>query len=247
MDIASFVEPATEGLVNDFIATMPESYRATYSPEVVQQHALLAIGRRSRPAHVGLFSGANGQPALCVVAPDMPGLLAAISASLMLEGFDVAQAEAYTRTTQQGEREAVDLFWVRRRGASERGPLSDVDVAATQATLNDVLEGGGMARPRSRRATVAQPSGKETTVRFQQRRHVPWWTLELETNDRSGLLLAVTSALYGEGVHIIGSRIQTRGPRVYDRFDIVEGDGSPIQGSRLRRLQLAVLAAVDGS
>ena len=59
------------------------------------------------------------------------------------------------------------------------------------------------------------------------------------------MLLAVAEALFKEGVQIVGSRIRTGGERVLDRFDLLELDGSRKLGTRLQRIQLAVLAAVD--
>ena len=60
------------------------------------------------------------------------------------------------------------------------------------------------------------------------------------------LLPAITGALFPEGIQIIGSQVTTRGLRVHDRFYVTEADGSRLAGTRLQRIQLAVLAAVDG-
>jgi UTP:GlnB (protein PII) uridylyltransferase len=71
-------------------------------------------------------------------------------------------------------------------------------------------------------------------------------TLQVHTNDRSGLLLAITGALVSENIQITGSRVTTDGTRVRDTFDLVQADGSRIPRGGLQRIQLAVLAAVDG-
>jgi [protein-PII] uridylyltransferase len=70
-------------------------------------------------------------------------------------------------------------------------------------------------------------------------------TLEVETGDRSGLLLALAQALFQQRVQIVSSKVKTTGTRVFDRFSIVELDGSPISPHRRLEIQVAVLTAVD--
>ena len=45
-----------------------------------------------------------------MVADDRPGLLATISAALVLCGLDVIEAEAYTRRVEGEHDEAIDVF-----------------------------------------------------------------------------------------------------------------------------------------
>jgi [protein-PII] uridylyltransferase len=228
----------------DFLATMPERYRREFEPAAVRQHARIAAARGARPAHAGRFVSGPGA-GLCVVAPDAPGLLAAISAALMLEGFDITRADAYTRRASEQSYEAVDLFWVRRMSSERSLPLSEEDALAVRNALLELLREGGVGRSPLRSLAGISPGTAETRVRFSEPAGVPWLTLELESNDRPGLLSVVASTLYAEGVQIVGSRIRTHGLRVHDSFDLLEGDGSPIAGTRLQRIQLAVLTAVD--
>jgi len=69
--------------------------------------------------------------------------------------------------------------------------------------------------------------------------------LEVETGDRSGLLFALASALFGQRVQILESEVHTENERVYDRFRLVEFDGSPIDASRRLEIQVAVLTVSD--
>ncbi len=238
---------APPGSIVDFLESMPVRYRQRFDSASVRQHARIAHERGTQPARVGRFAvGQPEGPALCVVAVDAPGVLAAISASLMLEGFDIMQAEAFTRRPPTGEPEAVDLFWVRRTLSDHRGPLADEDAQAVQATLLPLLRGEVGIRRRTMPPRAATPAAAETSIHFVEREAEPWLTLEVQTNDRSGLLLAITAALLGESVQITESRITTDGHRVHDRFDLVHADGSRIGQGRLQRIQLAVLAAIDG-
>ncbi len=236
----------TEAFIEELLATMPHRYREQFSRAEIQEHARVVLGRGPLPAHAGLCGAARGEPALCVVADDLPGLLAAISASLMLEGFDIDEAEAFTRRSTRGKVEAISLFRVRRRRREEWAPLETADVTAVRETLLEVLGGREALRLQAQALAGTSPGIAETHVRFLDHPAEARLTLELETNDRTGLLLAVSTALFAEGVQIIGSRVRTQGPRAIGRFDLVEADGARIAGTRLQRIQLAVLTAVDG-
>jgi [protein-PII] uridylyltransferase len=236
-----------EPRVADFVMSMPKRYREQVDWSAAREHARIVWERGRQPAHAGLFdAGDEAGPGLCVVAPDAPGLLAAISASLMLEDFDVQQAEAYTRKVPDGGHEAVDLFWVRRQRSGAQAPLTEEDVTAVRSTLIELLSSGGTLRRRIPALPATTAGSAETSVRFVEHPSRTWLSLELETVDRTGILLAVTSTLFAEGVQIIGSQITTRSQRAHDLFYITEADGSRIAGSRLQRIQLAVLAAVEG-
>ncbi|HYO97899.1 MAG TPA: hypothetical protein VER33_25510, partial [Polyangiaceae bacterium] len=89
------------------------------------------------------------------------------------------------------------------------------------------------------------PSAWETVVRFIENADGNFSTLEVETGDRSGLLLALSQALFQQGVQIIGSQVKTVGGRVYDRFHIVELDNSAIGAPRRLEIQVAILSALD--
>lgn len=235
-----FAEPR----VIDFVVSMPERYRVEVDWAAAREHARIAWERGRLPAHTGLFTSGDG-PALCVVAPDAPGLLASISASLMLEAFDVRQAEAYTRKTPGGD-EAVDLFWVRRQGSDVTALLTQRDAHAVRSTLIELLTSRVTPPPLTPPAPRMTAGSAEARVRFLDNPGKNWMTLEVETLDRTGILLAITTALFAEGIQIIGSQITTRAQRAHDRFFITEADGSRIEGTRLQRIQLAVLASVEG-
>jgi UTP:GlnB (protein PII) uridylyltransferase len=238
---------AGEHLVEDFIASMPKRYRKEFSLALARQHAHIAASRGSRPIYADLFSGGNlDGPGLCVVAPDSPGLLAVICTGLMLEDLDITRADAYTRRTSNGDYEAVDLFWVRRSPFERPAPLTESDLSAVQSALNELLRHGQVYRRAHATLLGISPGTSETSVRFCENYDVPWLTLELESNDRPGLLAVITNTLAAEGVQIVESRIRTHGLRVHDSFDIIESDGTCPTGTRLQRLQLAVFSAIDG-
>jgi [protein-PII] uridylyltransferase len=233
--------------VSAFLATLPESYRKNFDTSAAAAHLRIARERESAPANVGsFFSSRVPGSAICVVADDRPGLLATISAALVLCGLDVIEAEAYTRTQPGRAAEAVDVFWVRHEDATKRAARVNKDqIAELRQTLIGLLD-GKLERKRDPSIRVpATPSASETVVRFIEGADGVFSTLEVETGDRSGLLLALSQALFSQRVQIVGSQVKTTGTRVYDRFHIVEFDGSPITPARRLEIQVAVIAAVD--
>jgi UTP:GlnB (protein PII) uridylyltransferase len=102
--------------VNAFRRSLPPSYGNRFTRAQVGAHARIAQMREGSLVSVGGFSGARRSAlGVCVVAKDQPGLLAKLSGCSAEAGYEISDAEAYTRTAPNGESEAVDLFWVRRR------------------------------------------------------------------------------------------------------------------------------------
>ena len=98
----------------EFASSMPESYRKNFDGRAMAAHFAIAEARGDELVSVGSFPSSRPGTALCVVAEDRPGLLATISASLVLSRLDVIEAEAYTRRRSDTAVEAVDIFWVRQ-------------------------------------------------------------------------------------------------------------------------------------
>lgn len=210
-------------------------------------HYAIAEARGDEPVSIGVFPSGRAGTALCVVAEDRPGLLATISASLVLSRLDVIEAEAYTRRRTSSATEALDVFWVRHDPPELRNePVGPEHVAQLKSTLVGLLAGKlDAARIGEPTRHVATPSAVETVVRFIEDRDGSFATLEVETGDRSGLLLALSQALFNQRVQIVASQVKTTGTRVFDRFSIVELDGAPISATRRLEIQVAVLSAID--
>jgi [protein-PII] uridylyltransferase len=242
------VTSSTRDPLPSFEASMPESYLKNFDGVAVAEHARLATSGTSRAVRVGAFPSERAGTALCVVAPDRPGLLATISAALVLERLDVIEAEAYTRRRPGHPDEAVDIFWVRHDLPERRDePVTADDIESLRSTLAGLLDGRVDRERASDPGFVRSPtpSSVGTVVRFLEGDDGSFATLEVETGDRSGLLLALAQALFQQSVQIVASQVKTNGTRVFDRFSIVELDGKPIGAPRRLEIQVAVLTAVD--
>jgi [protein-PII] uridylyltransferase len=230
----------------EFASSLPESYRKNFDGRAMAAHFAIAEARGDELVSVGSFPSSRPGTALCVVAEDRPGLLATISASLVLARLDVIEAEAYTRRRPDFIDEAVDIFWVRHDPPDLRKEsIGPEHVAQLKSTLIGLLAGkldrSRIGEPRP----TPTPSAVETVVRFIEGSDGSFATLEVETGDRSGLLLALSQALFNQRVQIVASQVKTTGTRVFDRFSIVEFDGSPIGAARRLEIQVAVLSAID--
>lgn len=241
------VRPISPDEYETFISSMPSSYGKKYDQSAVSQHFALTKNRGEKPVRVGLIADANKNAALCLIADDRPGLLATISGAMVHCGLDVVDAEAYTRRLGGGRFEAIDLFWVRKQSASP-GALTDADAQKLEELLSNTLLG------KHRLATLVPPAAgtdstplhqSDTRVRFIEDSDGGLGTLEVETGDRSGLLWSLSRALFEHRVQIITSQVRTREGRVFDRFEIVEIDGSPINETRRLEIQVAVLGAIE--
>ncbi len=218
----------------EFARSLPEAYRQRFNPAEIAAHAHIAYKRGDRSVSVGTFpSRESSDYAICVAAPDRPGLLSLISRALNECGYDIDSAEAFRRQVEPPE--ALDVFWV-------RSPKSlDAEHIENFAHVLELLVDGAL----SEHPVVIGPAGADgTTVRFMEGADGGLAVLEVETTDRSGLLYAITRALHRAEVQIVTSQIRTHGTHVFDRFTIEELDGSPISNERRWAIQVAVLSAL---
>jgi UTP:GlnB (protein PII) uridylyltransferase len=233
--------------LKNFSASLPGSYRNRYGTEEIRLHASIARTRGTLPARVGVVPLEGDGLGICVVAKDSPGLFSNIAAALRLQGFDIVHAEAYTRRTETGEREVLDLFrlQVQQGRALDTSAATDI-AAAISSTLHDLLA-GKLDPSQALPAPQPEPLGTfhDTRVRFIEGDDGALSTLEVETDDRSGLLLTLARALSSQKVSVERSEVRTLNSRVLDRFTLAEHDGSPISDARRLNIQVAVISAIE--
>lgn len=230
--------PERKDHLDRFLRTMPPDYRASYSDETIELHRQVCERRGSATFEVGMFESRRGLVGLCIAAVDRAGLLALITEAFLVCGMDVVAGDTFTRNLGTSK-EAVDLFWVRSPTGAE---LSENDVTKLRTTLLGLAASYATPVP----AAVGAPVGtSNSTVRFIEDENGSLSTLEVETEDRSGLLLALSRALHAQRAQIVRSEVRTEGNRVLDRFVITEVDGSPVSAGRRLEIQVAVLSATE--
>jgi [protein-PII] uridylyltransferase len=234
--------------VASFEGSMPDRYRATFDARAIQEHAAIVARRAGSPVQVEVWQRLpNGGAVLCVVAEDRPGLLAFISAALVVQGIDISAARAYTRTHPKTERaEAIDFLWV-KRVAEPALPFGEADVARISEVVMSLITGKATVESvlrKGRPLHEAMP-GAPARVTFDGSPDQGPAQLTVEAVDRPGLLLAITQALFRAGVQIVTSDATTHEGRVVDRFTLVEADGTPMGRPRRVTVQAEVLAAIE--
>lgn len=225
---------------------MPEAYRHRHDAREVEIHARIAARRGASLVHIELCPGPLQPDAgrwLCIVTDDRPGLLSLLSAAIAAHSLDILAARAYCRSRRGTADEAVDLFAVRRLKEPISGPLSDRDIRAVRATVESLLRGEtSVSRLERHGAETSRPSGGPPTAVYFADSEPD--LLRVETNDRPGLLLAVTLAIFKEHLSIVRSHVTTIAGTARDEFHIAELDGSPLADARRKLVIERVRAAV---
>lgn len=237
--------------ISSFMQTLPPAYQTSQPEAVRREHWTLSRSRRQTGALIQLSALGRAESAdaltLCLVAEDRPGLLSAITAALARGGLDILHAETLTRACPGHPPEAVDVFLLERQADPNcREPLSKEELAAIRAALGGLLEGRlkwTSAVAQNALAPMSDRTG--TRVRFLEDDEGALSVLEVETGNRSGLLLALARAFAAQEVTILRSEVRTDAARVLDRFTLVELNGDPISEERRLQVQVAVLSAVD--
>lgn len=230
--------------LTQFVESMGPEYSNTYPASVIEAHARIAMRRRGL-VEIGVFERQPKLTGLLIVGADRAGFLSLVSEAFVLCGVDVADAEAFTRDIEGGK-EAVDMFWLRRLDGNEGHALNDLDVERIRTALVALLDGSLPSGARPPTTSLPAPSGRTNTrVRFLEDDSGALSTLEIETENRAGLLLAVSRALYAQQVQVVRSEVHTIGDRVVDRFRVAELDGSPVAPERRLEIQVAVLSAAE--
>lgn len=237
------IDPAQ---IAEFLKSLPARYAQAFDATAIEQHARISMGRRGRPVNVGSFaSKARAGTALCVVAPDRPGLLAMLSRGFVACDLDIIGAEVFTRHSPGHSDEALDLFWVRRQMKQRTDLLEPSEVHRLRRAFANLLAHPSYDLLPAAASTSQYPAPAGTVVRFVDNGAGDLVTLEVETDDRNGLLLGLCQALFMEQVQIVGSRIRVRDGRTSGQFEIVGSSTEAISHRRRDAIKAAVLAAID--
>jgi [protein-PII] uridylyltransferase len=242
---------ARRAFLAEFIGSMPERYLLANTPAAIVAHAELARTHTGKPASIALVPSRHPEAAeICVIAPDRPGLLAAITAAIAASRLEVHAAQIHTRAVAGAAVDAVDLFWVRDRGEGASGvaralPKLERDLAAILAGEASPIE---LARRRGQAQRAERSSPKvKIQVSVDDRASPRHTVIEVVARDRPGLLFSISEALHGLRLSISVAKINTEGSRVADVFYVSEADGSKVApGKRSVEVQTTLLAALEG-
>ncbi len=250
-----------KAFLDEYMDTMPERYLLSNSPREIAAHAEVALRARrssvtaaivpSRHPDVAELCVVVGEdspgPGLCVITKDRPGLLAAITAAIAANGFEVHAAQIHSRTLPDGGIQAVDLFFIRSQlsggeGVEQALPKLENDL---RRVLGGEVTPRELARRRSSSRWSERPSPIVTTeVVIDNRASSRFTVIEVLTKDRPGVLFALAEALHHLGAAITIAKINTEGTKVVDVFYVTTEDGSKLDADRAERTRQGLLSAL---
>ena len=177
------------------------------------------------------------EPRVTIVAPDKPGLLAAVTGVLSLHGLDVRSADV---AGEDGV--ALEVFAV--QPGHGRWP----DWERVGADLDDVLHGRIQLDEQLAKKAAAYESGhpakRATDVRvtLDNAASANSTVLEVRAADQVALLHRITSTLFENGLDVVAARACTLGDDVVDAFYVKDGTtgGKVTDSARLKVLSESV-------
>ncbi len=226
-----------------FLDGLPRRYLLSHSPEQVIAH--LAMATRLPEDRVQLeLRQLNQHYELTVVTGDHPGLFSTITGALYGWGMDITKASAFSNSAAV----IVDSFYFKDRfrtlefNPSERDRFkrSVVQVLTAEASLDKLLQ----SRLRSDQKTAKLKV--ETHLRFDDVSSPTSTLLEVTTQDRPGLLHAISAALAAEHCSIEVALVDTEGAAAHDVFYLSSG-GAKLDSGHQRRIEWALMAELDNA
>lgn len=252
------IAPPTFGedeVVGHFNALPPRYFLLRSSPEILMD---LAMAHRFmhrqlteqenplEPIIVWHHEEHRGYSQVKVCTWDRSRLFSSIAGALTAAGLNILSAEIFTRT----DGIVIDTFLVTN---AQTGVLASAeDQARFERTLNEVLAGNldlhELLRKRKRAVSFSalmQGEQMPTTIRFDNDPEATRTVLDLETEDRVGLLHAISSSLADLGIDISIAKICTEKGAVLDSFYVSEAGGRRIvDRARQRQVELKLRKAI---
>jgi [protein-PII] uridylyltransferase len=214
------VRVASSPAITARIATAPRAYVLSQAPEALARQAALCEPRLGRDeVRANVIAEGAGRWRVEVAALDRLGLLSRETAVLGELGLDIR--DAVVSTWPDGM--ALTSFGVHRA----EPPIAEEVTCRLGASLADEL-------------TSEPLDGLEVTF---DDTASPWHTMcRIETEDRPGLLHAITAAFAAAGASVHSARITTEWSAVADTFELTDATGMKLDPGCQRRI-LELLAS----
>ncbi len=225
--------PANAGFIKGF----PLRYLRAYSATEIDGH--LQLFELSRPAGVAVrLDPKEGAYRLTVVALDKPSLFASFAGAISSFGLDILKAEAFSNATGV----ILDTFVfadpkrMLQQNPTEADRLSDLirRIALGKTDAQRLMRGRALPDP-GRRATPPQ-------VQFDSEACPSATLVEIETQDRPGLLYSLATVFSSNACNIDVVLVDTKGHRAIDVFYVAH-EGRKLSPDMQARLKEKLLAA----
>ncbi len=234
--------------VADFLADMPDRYFFSTPEADIPGHFELVRQFAEEPVVTQVVHFPEREfSEFTVVARDQPGLFSKLAGVLTASGMNIVTAQI--TTSNRGV--ALDVFRVSHLERSaiaasadrwERIQIAVGNVIAGELDVEQLIAAAQRPSILSRR--VVPRVG--TTVEIDNRVSDDYTVVDIYTQDRVGVLFAITNALYHLGASIHLAKITTNVDQVLDVFYITDASGEKISDAQeLERIRTTVLAALQ--
>jgi [protein-PII] uridylyltransferase len=221
----------------EFIKGFPLRYLRAHPSAEIAEH--LQLFELSRPTGVAVrLDQVEAAYRLTVVARDKPSLFASFAGAISSFGMDILKAEAFSNATGV----ILDTFVfgdpkrMLQQNPSEADRLIDLiqRIALGKTDANRLMRGRGLPDA-GKRATPSQ-------VQFNSEACPGATLVEIETEDRPGLLYSLATVFSSNSCNIDVVLVDTKGHRAIDVFYVAQG-GQKLSTDMQAKLKERLLAA----
>jgi [protein-PII] uridylyltransferase len=254
--VAELMGESEQSLASWF-ETVPDRYIVLTAPKQIARHIALTRRRRGPVATEVVHRARRGSSELTVVADDAPGLLAKLAGVLVAHRVDVLSATITSRripgdASTAPRTEAVDVFVTRDRYG--RVITDEKRWAKIEEDLGRVLSGQVPVERviEERRERGGLPErvvpAVVTEIEVDNNVSAEFSVVDVFTQDRPGVLYAITKTLAALQLDIHLSKVATEAARVADVFYVREAaGGGKLSPARIEEVKQALersLAAI---
>ncbi len=225
------IGPSGGAALERFLADMPDRYFLSTPEAEIPRHFAMARGLEEEPivTHVAHFPEREFSE-FTVVTRDQPGLFAKLTGVLRAHGMNIVGAQI----TTGGSGTALDVFRVSHldRAAIARSDdrWTRIEVATAKVIAGE-LDVEAMVAAAGRPSVLGEKVVPHVATSVEIDNHVSedFTVIDVYTQDRVGVLFAITNALYHLGLSIHLAKITTSVDRVFDVFYVTDARGMKIE------------------
>jgi [protein-PII] uridylyltransferase len=240
---------ASDQEISDFLELMPERYFLTVPEADIVAHfeAMRALGDRRLVCRHRHFPDLEFSEFIVVTA-DQPGLFSKVAGVLTANYLNILSA----RITTRADGIALDVFHVSHLQGARALAMEEDRWLRVERDLEGVLSGEQDIAALVSTNQRARLAGKKfvrrvpTEITVDNRSSEKFTVVDVFTQDRIGLLFAITHTLFQLGYKIHLARISTNADQALDVFYITDRGGNKIvELERMRALRAALVERLE--
>jgi [protein-PII] uridylyltransferase len=207
----------------------PSRYLLNNSPEIISNHILLCYNLEEKTLAFDVRQKPDkGYYDILIATPDSHGLFYKVCGVMVYHNMNILDAQIDTRS----DGIAMDILRVNHTNGDEY--VDQEEWKAIQDDLEKVIDGRVRVEELVKKKGAYLHSKKkglketETTIKIDNDTSDFYTVIDIEANDRFGLLYSITKAMSDMGVYIYIAKITTRLMRVTDSFYVRDIFGQKI-------------------